>query len=177
MRGWRHAGVTRSTTCPVAVPLPFGSLMWRGRCGYRGSARRWLAPPPAYSMSPVSRATATPATPLTAGRTANGRARPLWPSEPTPCEPWRMRGWRHAGVARSTTCPVAVPLPFGSLTWRGRCGHRGSARRWLAPPPAYSMSPVSRATATPTTRRWRKINNKSHEKKFQCILAAAPPRA
>ena len=95
------------TPCPVAVPLPFGSLTWRGRCGYRGSARRWLAPPPAYSMSPVSRATTAPATPLTAGRTANGRARPLWPSEPTPCGPWRMRGWRHAGVALSAAPPPA----------------------------------------------------------------------
>ena len=89
----------------------------------------------------------------------------------------RVAPCRGCALGRSTTCPVAVPLPFGSLMWRGRCGYRGSARRWLAPPPAYSMSPVSRATATPATRRWSKINNKSHEKKFQCILAAAPPRA
>ena len=48
----------------------------------------------------------------------------------------RVAPCRGCALGRSTTCPVAVPLPFGSLTWRGRCGYRGSARRWLAPPPA-----------------------------------------
>ena len=78
----------------------------------------------------------------------------------------RVAPCRGCALGRSTTCPVAVPLPFGSLMWRGRCGYRGSARRWLAPPPAYSMSPVSRATTAPATSRWSKINNKSHEKKI-----------
>ena len=147
----------------VAVPLPFGSLPHVGAWLMQGlRSPRGVAPPPAYTVPPVSRANPAGDVGLQGFRSPVGLAL---------CHPFHglipqvMLGCR--GFARPLGSLHRLPTlcrPFHGLIPRVMLGCRGFARPLgllhrlptlcrpfhgliprLAPPPAYSMSPVSRA--------------------------------